>query len=319
MSILQNAIDSIQIGVEDFQSTDDRRSASAVRNIAAGMLLLFKEKLCELSPAYDKELLIKRDLEPESDAVGNIVFRGKGKKTVDVFQIKERLTSLKVNVDWKRLEEITSLRNDLEHYFAKKSPDAVREVVAKSFLIIRDFTVDALGKDPQELLGEECWSVFLSTSEVYLAEERACSASIGSIDWKYKSVDDALSFLRCPACNSALVEAPSSTDVYPDIHLRCKSCAHEFGFSDVLEECIDELLSGEAHRSIKDGGDSPYGTCPSCGQDTYIYEEKCCVACGSGLGYSNCSACEVTLTLEDQDNDGMCSYCNYKFQKLMRE
>ena len=81
MSILQNAIESIQIGVEDFQSTDDRRSVSAVRNIAAGMLLLFKQKLCELSPAYDKELLIKKDLEPESDAAGNIVFRGKGKKT----------------------------------------------------------------------------------------------------------------------------------------------------------------------------------------------------------------------------------------------
>lgn len=319
MSILQNAIDSIQIGVEDFQSTDDRRSASAVRNIAAGMLLLFKEKLCELSPDYDKELLIKKDLEPESDADGNIVFRGKGKKTVDVFQIKERLTSLKVNVDWKRLEEITSLRNDLEHYFAKKSPDAVREVVAKSFLIIRDFTVDGLGEDPQALLGDECWSVFLSTSEVYLAEEKACKESIEKIDWKYKSVDDALSFLRCPGCNSALVEAPSSTDVYPDIHLRCKSCAHEFGFSDVIEVCIDELLSGEAHRSIKDGGDSPYGTCPNCDQDTYIYEEECCVACGSGLDYSNCSACEDTLTLEDQDNDGMCSYCNYKFQKLMRE
>lgn len=319
MSILQNAIDSIQIGVEDFQSTDDRRSASAIRNIAAGMLLLFKERLCELSPAYDKELLIKKDLEPESDAAGNIVFRGKGKKTVDVFQIKERLTSLKVNVDWKRLEEITSLRNDLEHYFAKKSPDAVREVVAKSFLIIRDFTVDALGEDPQALLGDECWRVFLATSDVYLAEERACIASIGSIDWKYKSVDDALAYLRCPACNSALVEAPSSADVYPGIQLRCKSCAHEFMFSDVVEECIDELLSGEAYLSIKDGGDSPYGTCPSCAQNTFIYEEECCVACGSGLEYSNCSACEVSLTLEDQDNDGMCSYCNYKFQKLMRE
>lgn len=56
MSIIQNAIDSIQIGVEDFQSDDDRRSVSAVRNIAAGILLLYKEKLCQLSPS-DNRLL----------------------------------------------------------------------------------------------------------------------------------------------------------------------------------------------------------------------------------------------------------------------
>ena len=44
MSIIQNAIDSIQIGVEDFESDDDRRSVSAVRNIAAGILLLYRRK-----------------------------------------------------------------------------------------------------------------------------------------------------------------------------------------------------------------------------------------------------------------------------------
>lgn len=319
MSILQNAIDSVQIGVEDFQSTDDRRSASAVRNIAAGMLLLFKEKLCELSPAYDKELLIKRDLEPESDAVGNIVFRGKGKKTVDVFQIKERLTSLKVNVDWKRLEEITSLRNDLEHYFAKKSPDAVREVVAKSFLIIRDFTVDALGKDPKELLGEECWGVFLTTSDVYLAEEKACNVTIKAVDWKYATVCNALVHLRCPECSSSLVEATDEGDTYPSIQLRCKSCTHEFTFKEVVEECIDELLAGEAFVSIKDGGDSPYGTCPECDKETFIHAEGCCVACTAQLEYTSCSMCEEALTLDDQVNEGMCSYCNYKYEKYMSD
>ena len=50
MSIIQNAIDSIQIGIEDYESADDRRSVSAVRNISAGILLLYKEKLCQLSP-----------------------------------------------------------------------------------------------------------------------------------------------------------------------------------------------------------------------------------------------------------------------------
>jgi hypothetical protein len=37
MSILQNSIDSIQVGIEDYENPDDRRSVSAVRNISAGM------------------------------------------------------------------------------------------------------------------------------------------------------------------------------------------------------------------------------------------------------------------------------------------
>ena len=41
MSLLQNAIDSIQVGVEDYLMEDDRRYLSAVRNICAGILLLY--------------------------------------------------------------------------------------------------------------------------------------------------------------------------------------------------------------------------------------------------------------------------------------
>jgi hypothetical protein len=43
MSILNNAIESIQIGVEDFRSEDKRRQLSAVRNVVAGILLLYKD------------------------------------------------------------------------------------------------------------------------------------------------------------------------------------------------------------------------------------------------------------------------------------
>ena len=45
MSILQNAIDSIIIGVEDYDNSDKKRLLSATRNIYAGVLLLLKSKL----------------------------------------------------------------------------------------------------------------------------------------------------------------------------------------------------------------------------------------------------------------------------------
>ena len=94
MSIIQNAIDSIQIGIEDYEDSDDRRSVSAVRNISAGILLLYKEKLCQLSPEGNKELLIKQNIRPIQNEDGDIVFEGKGYKTVDVQSIKERFKSL---------------------------------------------------------------------------------------------------------------------------------------------------------------------------------------------------------------------------------
>lgn len=319
MSLLKNALESIQVGVEDFNSDDDRRSVSAMRNIAAGLLLLFKAKLCELSPASDSELLIKKDLAPGVDESGKLILVGKGRKTVDVAQIRERLSSMNVKVDWKRVEEITSLRNEAEHYYVKVSTDAVREVVAKSFLLIRDFLQDALKQDPQDLLGRECWQALLNTSEVYLAEEKACHDSLNKIDWKYPTVQDALVHLRCPTCGSGLVEAPYSDDTYPTINLLCKSCSVDFSFSDIVENCIDELLSAEAYKNIKDGGDPPYGTCQQCSKATFVHAEACCVACEGELEYTECSMCAEPLSLDDQVLEGMCSYCNYRFDKMMAE
>lgn len=319
MSIIQNAIDSIQIGIEDYEDSDDRRSVSAVRNISAGILLLYKEKLCQLSPDDNKELLIKQNIRPIQNDDGDIVFEGKGHKTVDVQSIKERFKSLKVSVDWTRFDEINKLRNDLEHYYTAKSPDAVREIVAKSFLLIRDFLADYLDKDPQETLGDHAWTVLLEVSEVYSAEEKLCSESIDAIDWQYESVKDSLKHLRCAQCHSSLVQAPYNEDIYPTINLRCKSCGFDFSFDDVVEQCIDDSLAGEAHVSIKEGGESPYDTCHECEKNTFIHSEGCCVACGYTMEYTRCEICEEPLSLEEQYNEGKCSYCQYKWEKIMAE
>lgn len=319
MSIIQNAIDSIQIGIEDYEDGDDRRSVSAVRNISAGILLLYKEKLCQLSPADNKELLIKQNIRPVKNDNGDIVFEGKGHKTVDVQSIKERFKSLNVAVDWKRFDEINKLRNDLEHYYTAESPDAVREIVAKSFLLIRDFLTEYLEKDPQEILGDEAWAILLEVSEVYSVEEKYCKKSIDAIDWKYDSVKSALEYLRCSQCHSSLIQAPDNEGSYPAINLHCKSCNFDFYFIDVVEQCIDDSLSGEAHMAIKDGGESPYDTCLECDQSTFIHSEGCCVACDYQMEYTHCEMCEEPLSIEDQYNEGKCSYCQHRWEKIMAD
>lgn len=295
LSIIQNAIDSIQIGIEDYESTDDRRSVSAVRNISAGVLLLYKEKLCQLSPDDNKELLIKQNIRPIQNDDGEIVFEGKGHKTVDVFSIQERFKSLNISVDWNRFDEINKLRNDLEHYYTSESPDTVREIVAKSFLLIRDFLTEYLEKDPQETLGDEAWSTLLEVSDVYSAEEALCKESIQKIDWQYDAVKESLK------------------------HLRCKSCHLDFSFDNVIEQCIDDSLSGEAIRNAMDGGESPYDSCHECGKSTYIHSEDKCVACEYEMEYKSCEICDTPLGLEEQYNEGKCGSCQYSYDKFMAE
>lgn len=319
MSIFQNAIDSIDIGIEDYDSGDDRRNISAVRNISAGILLLYKEKLCRLSPEHDSELLIKKDIRPTQTDEGGLIFEGKGRKTVDVYSIKERFKSLNVKVDWKRFDEINQLRNDLEHYYTEEPPDTVREIIAKSFLLIRDFLTKELNENPEDVLDVDSWAILLDVKEVYSAEESACKSTLEKVNWKYDTVADSLKYLRCIACSSSLVEAPYSDDSYPTINLHCKSCNTDFVFADVVEQCIGESLAGEAYISVKDGGESPYDTCIVCGQETFIYSEGCCVACGYEMEYTSCAACAAPLTLEDQYNEGLCSYCQHRYEKTMAE
>lgn len=319
MSILQNAIDSIQIGIEDYEDGDTRRNVSAVRNISAGTLLLYKEKLCRLSPNHDKELLIKQNIRPIKSKVGDIIFEGKGNKTVDVQSIKERFSSLDVAVDWKRFDEINSLRNDLEHYYTLKSPDAIREIIAKSFILIRDFLVNELNENPQDLIGHECWSSLLNVAEVYSAEDLACKKSIEKVDWKYQAVEESLKHLRCPSCHSSIVHVPNESDIYPNISLHCKSCNHDFNIIEVIEQCIDDCFSGSAYFAAKDGGNSPYDTCLECNKSTFVHSEGCCVACQYEMYYQNCEMCEEPLKLEDQWNEGKCSYCQYNWDKIMAE
>lgn len=115
--LLVNAVAAIKLGVEDYKSDDPDRALSAVRNIAAGVLLVFKEKLRLLSPADSDEVLLKERLRPVRLQDGTISFVGTGRKTADVQQIKDRFDSLGIAADWKRFKDLVLVRNELEHYY----------------------------------------------------------------------------------------------------------------------------------------------------------------------------------------------------------
>ncbi|KAM3092054.1 hypothetical protein ACKFKF_32170 [Phormidesmis sp. 146-12] len=234
MSLLQNAIDSIQVGVEDYLMDDNRRYLSAVRNICAGILLLYKEKLKRLSPQHDKEVLIKQFIKPICDEKGNVLFVGDGEKTVDVQTIKKRFKSLKIEYDWSRFEEINKLRNNIEHYYTDKSSGAVQEVIVTSFLLVRDFISKYLEEEPYNILGEACWQTLLETADVYQAEEKTCKHSFEAYGFESQVSKHILESIRCPFCHSSLIKAKDQSDIFPS--LACCSCSEELEINDVIKE-----------------------------------------------------------------------------------
>uniref|UniRef100_C6E3P0 Uncharacterized protein n=1 Tax=Geobacter sp. (strain M21) TaxID=443144 RepID=C6E3P0_GEOSM len=315
-TILTNAVQSIQIGIEDFQSTDNRRVLSAIRNVTAGILLLFKEKLRQLSPNDLDEVLIKQKIQPELDVKGNVVFRGEGKKTVDAHQIKERFLSLNVQTEWNRFEKVVTIRNNIEHYCTTESADRLKELLADSFIIIRNFVSKQLRYEPVDLLGEATWSVLLEVAEVYQRELEECRERTNEITWDSDGMADMAEYLRCPKCQSALVKpiAPIVLPTY-ETEFSCSSCGHVAMVSDMAEGALNDCYSYEIYSAAKDGGDSPIESCPGCGKDAFLVEEDLCAACGRSLTYHECGVCGESLGPDDQQFKGLCSYHHWQMRK----
>lgn len=311
MTLLANAADSIRLGLEDFDSDDDTRSLSAARNLHAGVLLLYKEKLRRLSPEGSNEVLLKKDIRPILDETGGVKFVGAGKNTVDVRQIKERFKSLKITADWVGLDEVTNIRNDIEHYYTTVGRDAVRGIISKSFLLFRDFVRGELSEDPRELVGEDAWNSMTEISDVYERERKECELAISKFEWTCDALQEAAAGTSCPDCASALIE-PLGDSKRPDV--RCRSCGKTSFFEKFAEHAMQDYYSADNHISIKDGGDRVTGICPNCSSDAYHYESGICAVCEESVE-QQCMVCSSPIIPDELDDDGLCGYCRHRGMK----
>ena len=318
MSILQNALDSIAIGLEDFESTDDRRVISSTRNIFAGILLLFKHQLCELSPEGSDEALIKQRVLPEIDATGAINWIGKGKKTVDVQNIKERFESLNISVDWKKLERINKYRNDIEHYYSTLNNNSVQQLISDSFLIIRDFIADELQEDPKSLLGEEYWKILVDVNEVYAKEKLECDNSLENLDYFSSEILSALQAHRCNKCGSGLIESTSDSGPAVESSFKCRACEDETDYESLINGVINNFYADDVYLSHKDGDESPVVDCPLCCDGVYLFHEGICTSCGESAAHE-CERCGCNIPAEEISEDNVCGYCSHMLEKIMAE
>ncbi|MBD5781651.1 hypothetical protein IEN85_19275 [Pelagicoccus sp. NFK12] len=310
MSIYKNGIDSIKVGVEDMQSNEAGRVISGLRNIHAGILLLIKAKLSSLSGEGSDEVLIKQKILPTKDKDGNVCFTGQGRKTVDIFQMKERCESLNVSINWKPIDKITKLRNDSEHYFTTVPPKTIQEALAKTFIVISDLLRNHLGKTPQEELGEEIWQFLLESEEVYDQERDECVSAIEMVDWESAMLEEAVKEHSCDVCGSNLLK-PTETNVsFHETNLKCGSCGNVFSFHEYASVALNKLHEPVAYLAMTDGGDPEIVDCPFCGEFGYVIEEGRCALCEE-YAHRQCARCSNPIPVSELSDGSLCGYCQH--------
>jgi hypothetical protein len=314
MHILDNAIQSIQIGIEDYNTEQPSRMLSSVRNIYAGILLLYKEKLLRLSPPDSNEVLIKCKILPVF-GINGISFKGDGKNTVTVRDIQQRFEALNVEVDWKLFKHISKLRNDIEHYFSVKSQKEILEIISDAFVLIRDFISLQLNENPLELLGKDCWETLLTSDQIYRKELEECHTELNNILWHH-ALGDPTENIRCDTCNSPLVKPiDSGASSLNDMNFECKACGNVIDGGELVESILAEEYGLELRNAVKDGSNAPISECPDCLKLAYFIEDDDCICCGYTRSYTECEICCEELSVDEQDFDGLCSSHYHQMNK----
>jgi hypothetical protein len=312
-TLFENAIQSIQLGIEDYEANEPKRSLSAVRNFYAGTLLLAKEVLVRAAPKANIKLILGTQFKPMPDGKDGVVL-SPGNRTVDFNEIGERFAAFKLKIDRQALNELNRIRNDMEHLFTRANRKTVREAIAKAFPVVIDL-FRQIAEDPRVRLGD-CWTTMLDVKEVYDRELRQCRETFDGVEWKSNALSQAAK--PCHKCGSHLVFRLDQTRKESGFaDAECRQCGEKIDCITLIETALEAHFEYESHSSIRDGGEDPLGICPECGTKTYVCweEENQCVNCFMQL--EDCSRCGASLTPNNVscDSSDLCDYCAYKLSK----
>ena len=310
--LLENAIISIQLGLEDYESEDKRRVLSATRNLYSGVLLLCKEVLRRHSPPDSNDVLLKKTKGVTKDPDGSIRMVGVGESTVGRVEIEKLFKQLQLKVDLSKLKRLAEIRNDIEHLHAPTKLGVIQEAIADAMPIIRSVIVNELEDEPNELLGQEAWGILLKEAEVFKEVEDVCKTSFKNVEWNSEALGNSVKELRCPNCLSSLIKNESERGVLrDDLVLVCSECGEILDRETAFERALGALKFAESYMAATRGGEYPLGYCPECHRETYVYDEDKCVNCGFIMDVLRCRRCGNPLSLDDYEygNDMWCSYC----------
>ncbi len=230
---------------------------------------------------------------------------------MDVNQIELRFEALSIQTDWQRFHKITRLRNDIEHYSTSLSRDAIRGMIADTFIIVRDFINQELAKDPKSELEGAAWDTLLSVSEVFEKERNECQQRLASIDWQSSDLESAMFEVACVECGSQLI-IPSGTDRVDGI--QCRSCDEGGNFESGAERALKDYLGSRNYLAMKDGGEEVLIMCPFCFQEGYVVDEGACAICGESCAHT-CTFCANPIPTCELSDGSLCGYCDHMLNK----
>ncbi|MCL6327251.1 hypothetical protein [Pectobacterium polaris] len=330
--LYENAVVSIQLGIEDFkisqlpesESGNPSRALSSVRNLYAGLLLLFKYRIAitvdSEEQAYELIHNPPPNILPYPDGDGSVIWLPKGKfksTTIDVVKIKERFESFTIEVDWTAIEKIQECRNHLEHLHPQNTLGEVAKFVADLFPVLNEFITSELERVPQTVLGS-AWDIMLQHADFYAERLAECESS-----WNEASVpsgmQEFLDSCSCPECGSKLLRASienlEAGETVSDNHDVFKYVCVACGNTDLITPMMMDNFGHEFFYWPPDGDEPTYEECYECNNDTFVISEQSCRWCDNSLDNKSCSLCDEMLTQDEQDNGGLCEYHHHMASK----
>lgn len=317
--IFENAVTSITLGIEDFETGTDERMLSAARNYYAGLLLLAKECLVCAAPEAEAMEVIGAKFKPQPDGQGGVEHVVSGYATVDLSQLQQRFKDFGLpwpDVNIKRLQQF---RNNLEHYHLKEPASALGEAIAASFPMVVDF-FKILDEDPQEHLAD-VWDTIIAERATFEKVRADCLTSWDGVQWP--APVQKLDRMSCPACQSALVgQADATNPDHEQVDGKCFQCGETIDREKIMEMVVQASYAMDAYIMAKEGLNSPIGYCPECGAEAYVDdgETSLCFSCGESIS-GECARCSTAIDLNEYnpDHPQLCSYCAHQWEKVMRE
>ncbi len=333
--LLENALTSIRLGVEDFQrcqpseagNRDPARALSAVRNLFAGVLLLFKYRIAtSVDDPDDAASLLFNPPEvlPQANGERGVEWRPVGKfkrTTIDVATIKKRFEGFDIEVNWDSIDNLQDCRNHLEHLHLQNTLGEVADFVAQLFPVLRDFIQTQLHRQPAELLGS-AWPIMLAHHQFTVDTVASCSAS-----WEEAGVPEGMRTwmekCRCEECGSSLLRA-NRDDVEDGVDVECGDDVFRYvcdncSNTDLIGPLLIKILNDAHDYDPRDGGEPSIEECYVCQHDTFLIFEQRCLWCSAELDYRECDFCEEPLRQSDQDNGGLCDYHSHMMAKANRD
>jgi len=246
-TLFDNAVQSLQLGIEDYQANDPRRALSAVRNFYARVILLAKEVLVRQAPDADPDEILGASYKPIPDGEGGIQYVQKSHQTVDFNTLGERFKDFGLQIDRAALNDLNRIRNAIEHYCTDESRETVREAIAKAFPVVVDL-FNLADEPPHEALGA-AWPIMLDVRTVYERELERCRHSFANIDWPISILADV--HFNCPSCSSDLVAQLDldNADIQSP-ECECRSCRTKIDAEKAVERALELHFEWDSYVAI---------------------------------------------------------------------